>query len=469
MSRRGLDMTERFAVVARRSSARSGRRTSSSTARSARSTRRGARASRSCSRGRARFLHAFDVLEVDGEPVTTCPFANAASVWKRSWTSGTRSGCRRPSTTARRSSRQRGTGSGRDRLQEGRVQVPAGGRTRDWLKVKTRPAGVPRRRRHQGPGTAAGRFGSLVLAVRGGMSSSTSATSAAASPRMRSTGCRQAPPLRRDTPPFGEVPKMPKVRKGDIGGSSRAGRRGQVAEWTHDGRLRAPCTRGSARTRRRPRCTRGTAPGRDPQGQADAEALEPRQGFWPDEGVTKGDLIAYHREVRRRSSRTSAIAVHDEALSRRLAGQALPPEGRALAHAGLDPDVLLPLDVAADEGEADAPLSARQRRARAALDGEHGLHRHEHLVLAGRTSQSGPTGCSSTSILRPTWASPRSCAWPCSSRTCSTRSASSGSRRRAAQTASTCSCRSSGATRTGRRASSPRSSPGPLPACIRAR
>ena len=46
-------------------------------------------------------------------------------------------------------------------------------------------------------------------------------------------------------------------------------------------------------------------------------------------------------------------------------------------------------------------LPARQRRARAALDGEHGLHRHEHLVLAGRQARRGRTSSSSTSIPSP--------------------------------------------------------------------
>ena len=118
-------------------------------------------------------------------------------------------------------------------------------------------------------------------------------------------------------------------------------------------------------------------------------------------------------------------AVHDEALPRRLAGQVLLPEGRAVAHARLDP--ALPrarLDAREAAAEEVGQLPARERRARAALDGEHGLHRHEHVVLARSTSPTARTSCSSTSIPRPTSASPRRSRSRCSSSRRSTRSGS---------------------------------------------
>src|SRR6266496_3960053 len=63
------------------------------------------------------------------------------------------------------------------------------------------------------------------------------------------------------------------------------------------------------------------------------------------------------------------------------------PEGRALAHAAVDPDPRLPLDVTGDAREANDPLPAGERRAGAAVDGEHGLHRPEHVVLADRPAR----------------------------------------------------------------------------------
>ena len=47
----------------------------------------------------------------------------------------------------------------------------------------------------------------------------------------------------------------------------------------------------------------------------------------------------------------------------------------------------VPLDLSREPAEADDRLPARERRARAPLDGEHGLHRPELLVLAGRQAR----------------------------------------------------------------------------------
>ena len=52
--------------------------------------------------------------------------------------------------------------------------------------------------------------------------------------------------------------------------------------------------------------------------------------FWPEEGITKGDLLAFYRDVAPVVvPHLKRPAVHDEALPRRLAGQVLLPEGPA--------------------------------------------------------------------------------------------------------------------------------------------
>ena len=52
-------------------------------------------------------------------------------------------------------------------------------------------------------------------------------------------------PLERDTPPFREVPKMPRIRKGDvIWVEPKLVAEVEFVEWTHDGRLRAPSYKG---------------------------------------------------------------------------------------------------------------------------------------------------------------------------------------------------------------------------------
>ena len=112
--------------------------------------------------------------------------------------------------------------------------------------------------------------------------------------------------------------------------------------------------------------------------------------FWPDEGITKGDLLALL--PRRRAGARPAPArpaVHDAPLPRRRVRQGVLPEGRAVGHAGLDPDGRASRSRrATGRGERRRiDVAARERRARAALDGEHGLHRPEHLVLAGRQAR----------------------------------------------------------------------------------
>ena len=50
------------------------------------------------------------------------------------------------------------------------------------------------------------------------------------------------------TPPFEEVPKMPRVRKDDVVWvEPKLVAEVEFAEWTHDGHLRAPVVQGAAR------------------------------------------------------------------------------------------------------------------------------------------------------------------------------------------------------------------------------
>ena len=73
--------------------------------------------------------------------------------------------------------------------------------------------------------------------------------------------------------------------------------------------------------------------------------------FWPDEGITKGDLLALLPGGRAGARAAPARpAVHDAPLSRRRVRQGVLPEGRAVAHAGLDPDAIRALVSTRDEG-----------------------------------------------------------------------------------------------------------------------
>ena len=109
--------------------------------------------------------------------------------------------------------------------------------------------------------------------------------------------------------------------------------------------------------------------------------------FWPEEGITKGDLLAYYRGVARVLPAPQGPSVHDEALSRRGAGQVLLPEGRAEAHAGLDQDRRVPRPTREEPRESRIIKPRLSATSRPALDGEHGLYRPEHVVFAGRQSR----------------------------------------------------------------------------------
>jgi bifunctional non-homologous end joining protein LigD len=106
-------------------------------------------------------------------------------------------------------------------------------------------------------------------------------------------------PLRRDTCPFTEVPRMPRVRTTDvIWVEPRLVCEVEFAEWTSDGRLRAPVYMGlridkKASEVRRERPTKA----RQATGRPEPPVSNLDKVFWPDEGITKGDLIDYYREV----------------------------------------------------------------------------------------------------------------------------------------------------------------------------
>jgi bifunctional non-homologous end joining protein LigD len=177
-----------------------------------------------------------------------------------------------------------------------------GRRSRDWLKVKTQGrqefviVGST-----SGQGRRSGRFGSLVLAVNEGG-------------RLRWVGnvgtgfddaeidrlLRKLEPLRRDTSPLDEVPKMPRVRKGDVVWvEPKLVAEVRFAEWTHDGRLRAPVYQGLREDkeagdveRERPPIPETIRKGKHTLKLSNLDKL-----FWPEEGITKGELLAYYRDV----------------------------------------------------------------------------------------------------------------------------------------------------------------------------
>src|SRR5439155_11119060 len=122
-----------------------------------------------------------------------------------------------------------------------------GKRTRDWLKIKTHGeqefviCGFTK-----GTGRRASSFGSLVLGYyRGNELVYAGNVGTGFNSKESDELLDTLRPLKRATSPFREVPKMPKVRKGDvIWVEPKLVCEVEFAEWTHDGRLRAPSYQG---------------------------------------------------------------------------------------------------------------------------------------------------------------------------------------------------------------------------------
>ena len=176
-----------------------------------------------------------------------------------------------------------------------------GRRTRHWLKLKTHGrqefviCGWTR-----GEGRRSGRFGSLVLGVyRDGGLEWVGNVGTGFADRVIDELLAKLEPLRRATSPLRVVPKMAKVRAADVSWvEPRLVCEVEFTEWTHDGHLRAPSFKG----------LRDDKSSGDVRREEPVEAIEQQRGgrlklsnldkvFWPDEGITKGDLLDYYRTV----------------------------------------------------------------------------------------------------------------------------------------------------------------------------
>jgi bifunctional non-homologous end joining protein LigD len=176
-----------------------------------------------------------------------------------------------------------------------------GQRTSDWLKIKTHNrqefviAGYTK-----GQGRRSGRFGSLVLGTyEGGELRYVGNVGTGFADKEIERLLKLLKPLERPDSPFATPPKMPKVRKGDVAWvEPKLVAEVEFVEWTHDGHLRAPSYQG-LREDKAPEQVHREEP----------LANEIRKGnrvlrlsnldklFWPEEGIAKGDLLRYYREV----------------------------------------------------------------------------------------------------------------------------------------------------------------------------
>ncbi|HEX5246566.1 MAG TPA: DNA ligase D [Gaiellaceae bacterium] len=236
----------------------------------------------------------FDVLEIDGEPVLDRPL-----VERRELLAGLLD--KRVTNVQISGAFDDGEGlltAAKEQHLEGVVAKKAasryaeGRRTRDWLKIKTHGeqefviVGYTR-----GEGRRARSFGSLVLAVNeGGALRWVGNAGTGFTEKTIAELLDALEPLRVDESPLAVVPKMPKVRKSDVAWvQPRLVAEVKFAEWTHDGHLRAPVYLGLRDDKSAPE-VRAERPSRVQLSNLD-------KVFFPDEGITKGDLIEYYRAV----------------------------------------------------------------------------------------------------------------------------------------------------------------------------
>jgi bifunctional non-homologous end joining protein LigD len=177
-----------------------------------------------------------------------------------------------------------------------------GRRSTDWRKVKVRGrqevviAGYTR-----GQGRRAGGFGALVVGVQdaGGLRWAGNV----------GTGFTDAEidrllallkPLERPESPFAETPRMPRVRRSDVVWvEPRLVAEVEFAEWTREERLRAPVYLGVREDKpaSEVRKERAPLPNVLKKGRRELRLSNLDKPFWQEEGITKGDLIAYYRDV----------------------------------------------------------------------------------------------------------------------------------------------------------------------------
>ncbi|HZT45194.1 MAG TPA: DNA ligase D [Gaiellaceae bacterium] len=246
---------------------------------------------------------AFDLLELEGEPLVDLPLRDRRARLEALLD--------RRNRTVRLSEQfedgQALYEAARQQQLEGivakRLECPyrEGKRTREWLKIKTHGrqefviAGYTK-----GQGRRSGRFGSLVLGVwRGDELSYVGNVGTGFTDKDIDDLLARLRPLEQRELPFPIVPKMPKVKRTDVVWvRPQLVAEVEFVEWTHDGRLRAPSFQG-LREDKAAREVHREEPlaGKVRAGRKAVELSNLDKVFWPGEGITKGDLLRYYRAV----------------------------------------------------------------------------------------------------------------------------------------------------------------------------
>ena len=254
-------------------------------------------------RGTPIVYYVFDLFEVEGEPIIELPLEERRKRLERLLD-------KRNKTVRLSESFDDGNALLSAAEQQGLEGIMAkrlgsrylpGRRTRDWLKIKGHGrqefviAGYTR-----GQGRRSGTLGSLVLGMyEGGELGYVGNVGTGFNDKEIERLLSKLKPLERDAPPFRNVPKMPRVRKGDVVWvEPKLVAEVEFAEWTHDGRLRAPAYKGlredkdATEVRREEPMATEIRKGKRVLKLSNVDKL-----FWSEEGITKGDLLSYYQRV----------------------------------------------------------------------------------------------------------------------------------------------------------------------------
>lgn len=247
---------------------------------------------------------AFDLLEADGEPLLELPFrerrARLEAIVDPSAGPVLVSPRFDDGAALLEAAREQGLEGVVAKRLDSRYRP--GRRVQDWRKVKVRQeqevvlVGYTR-----GQGRRAHGIGALVTAVREAgrlrwVGNVGTGFDDAERERLR----RLLQPLVRDDPPLDPPPRMPRVRRSDVVWvEPRLVAQVELAEWTQQGRMRAPVYLGlrDDKPAEAVRRERASLPRILRRGSRELRLANLDKPFWPEEQITKGDLLAYYREV----------------------------------------------------------------------------------------------------------------------------------------------------------------------------